>query len=64
KWMDINRDCEKDLAKWIRTGKIIYKENIYVGIECCKGFVDTLNGGKAVVKLFNYQYQLINCRSY
>ncbi|PKK62682.1 hypothetical protein RhiirC2_790002 [Rhizophagus irregularis] len=51
---DIERDYEKDLAEWIRTGKIIYKENIYVGIEnVAKGFVDMLSGKnicKAVVK--------------
>ncbi|PKY48297.1 hypothetical protein RhiirA4_424593 [Rhizophagus irregularis] len=47
-------DCEKDLAEWVRTGKIIYKVNIYVGIEnVAKGFVNMLSGKnicKAVVK--------------
>ncbi|PKC11026.1 hypothetical protein RhiirA5_413609 [Rhizophagus irregularis] len=51
---DIERDCEKDFAEWVRTGKIIYKVNIYVGIEnIAKGFVNMLSGKnicKAVVK--------------
>ncbi|CAG8747181.1 11002_t:CDS:2, partial [Rhizophagus irregularis] len=42
---DIERDCEKDFAEWVRTGKIIYKVNIYVGIEnIAKGFVNMLSG--------------------
>ncbi|GBB90888.1 hypothetical protein RclHR1_00180026 [Rhizophagus clarus] len=55
KGTDIEEDCKRDLAEWVRAVKIIYKENVYVGIEnAAKGFVDMLNGknlGKAVVKL-------------
>ncbi|GES73051.1 NADP-dependent oxidoreductase [Rhizophagus clarus] len=52
---DIEKDFEKDFAEWVKTGKIIYKDDVFVGIEnVAKGFVDMLSGknlGKTVVKL-------------
>ena len=55
---DIQRDFEKDVVDWIKTDKIIYKENVIVGIEnATKGFVDMLNGknvSKTIVKVADY----------
>ncbi|RIA91068.1 hypothetical protein C1645_805398 [Glomus cerebriforme] len=55
---DIQKEFEKDIFEWIKTGKIIYKENVSVGIENVpKGFIDMLNGnsiGKAIAKLADY----------
>jgi NADPH-dependent curcumin reductase CurA len=58
KGTDFEKDFEKDFAEWVRAGKIIYKEDITLGIEnVAKGFVDMLSGkniGKAVAKLSDY----------
>ncbi|CAB5187726.1 unnamed protein product [Rhizophagus irregularis] len=55
KGTDFEKACRRDLAEWVRAGKLIYKEDVSVGIEnVAKGFVDMLNGkniGKAVAKL-------------
>ncbi|CAG8691188.1 uncharacterized protein OCT59_011949 [Rhizophagus irregularis] len=55
---DIEKEYEKEIIEWIKSGKIIYKETIFDGIEnVAKGFVDMLNGkniGKYIVKLADY----------
>ncbi|CAB4395696.1 unnamed protein product [Rhizophagus irregularis] len=55
KGTDFEKACRRDLAEWVRAGKLIYKKDVSVGIEnVAKGFVDMLNGkniGKAVAKL-------------
>ncbi|CAB4395698.1 unnamed protein product [Rhizophagus irregularis] len=55
---DIEKEYEKEIIEWIKSGKIIYKETIFDGIEnVAKGFVNMLNGkniGKYIVKLADY----------
>jgi NADPH-dependent curcumin reductase CurA len=55
---DIQKEFEKDIVEWIKSGKIIYKENVIDGIEStAKGFIDLFNGrntGKTIVKVADY----------
>jgi NADPH-dependent curcumin reductase CurA len=55
---DIEKEFEKEMVEWIKTGKIIYKTDISVGIESVpKSYIDMLNGkniGKALVKLSDH----------
>jgi NADPH-dependent curcumin reductase CurA len=54
----IEKEFEKDIIEWIKSGKIIYKESVIDGIEnIAKAFVDMLNGkniGKIIVKVADY----------
>ncbi|CAI2200965.1 2277_t:CDS:2, partial [Funneliformis geosporum] len=37
----VEKDFERDMLEWVKSGKIICKENIIVGIEnAVKGFID------------------------
>ncbi|CAG8606305.1 8112_t:CDS:2 [Funneliformis caledonium] len=52
------KDFEKDMLEWVKSGKIVCKENITMGIEnVVKGFIDMLVGnsvGKSIVKISDY----------
>ena len=56
---DLEKEFNKEIVEWTKSGKIIYKENVIVGIEnAAKGFVDIFNGnniGKSIVKIADYQ---------
>ncbi|PKK67199.1 NAD(P)-binding protein [Rhizophagus irregularis] len=55
---DIEKEFEKDIIEWVKSGKIIYKETVIDGVEnIAKAFVDMLNGkniGKYVIKIADY----------
>ncbi|POG67061.1 hypothetical protein GLOIN_2v1650793 [Rhizophagus irregularis DAOM 181602=DAOM 197198] len=55
---DIEKEFDKDIIEWIKSGKIIYKETVIDGVEnIAKTFVDMLNGkniGKYIVKIADY----------
>ena len=36
--MDVENEFENAIVELLKTGKIVYKENISVRIECCKRF--------------------------
>jgi NADPH-dependent curcumin reductase CurA len=54
----IEKEFERDIVEWVKTGKIIYKEKVIDGIENVpKAFVDLLEGnntGKTLVRIANY----------
>ncbi|CAI2165692.1 11064_t:CDS:2 [Funneliformis geosporum] len=54
----VEKDFEKDMLEWVKSGKIICKENNILGIENAgKGFTDMLVGnnvGKSIVKIADY----------
>jgi NADPH-dependent curcumin reductase CurA len=55
---DIEKEFEKDIIEWIKSGKIIYKETVIDGVEnIAKAFVDMLNSndiGKTIIKIADY----------
>ncbi|RIA91067.1 hypothetical protein C1645_805397 [Glomus cerebriforme] len=57
---EIEKDFEKEFFEWIKNGKIIYKENVHVGIEnTAKGFVDLFNGNNIAYTLGALDYDMI-----